>query len=238
MTLLTTELHNHTDPSKAFIVFAADRRISVGSSPADEQEKIFSVPSLNAGIGYFGLAEIPQGNGRRPMADWVKEVLAGISGQETLQEFAQNLAASLNGLVPKLWQSSVVSGFHISGFSKAGSPEFWYVRNVDDDRSTLFGEYRVREDFQNRDAPKLKPGEHQIYRNGDIRAHVLAWESIDDSFGTLLSAPDFKQFTTPTDYVEWVKFKIELIAEFYDRFCRSSIIGKPVDGFLIIPKQS
>ena len=40
------------------------------------------------------------------------------------------------------------------------------------------------------------------------------------------------------DYVEWVKFKIELIAEFYDRFCRSSIIGKPVDGFLMLPKQS
>jgi hypothetical protein len=59
MTLLTTEIHNHSDPDRALIVFAADRRISLDYTPYDEQKKIFRLPRLNAGIGYFGLAEVP-----------------------------------------------------------------------------------------------------------------------------------------------------------------------------------
>jgi hypothetical protein len=61
MTLLTTEIHSHDDPERALTVFAADRRISKGGREHDTCEKILRVPELNAGIGYFGLAEVPQG---------------------------------------------------------------------------------------------------------------------------------------------------------------------------------
>jgi hypothetical protein len=35
--------------------------------------------------------------------------------------------------------------------------------------------------------------------------------------------------------MRWVQFKMETIAHFYQRFCASSIIGKPVDAFVITP---
>ena len=196
------------------------------------------MPIVNAGVGFFGLAEIPVGRDRVEMAEWLQQFLASITPRETLQGFANRLSAALNRSVPIDVRNSNISGFHIAGFGEEGRPEFWYVRNVDDDRETIFGEYKVREDFQSRDAARIKPGEYWMYRNGDIRAHVIAWESFDDSLGSLLNAPDFKKFLTPEDDADWVKFKIEVIADFYKRFCRVSIIGKPVDAFLIKSKAT
>ncbi len=69
-----------------------------------------------------------------------------------------------------------------------------------------------------------------VYRNGDIRAHVCAWEAIDKAFGGILSAPDFRMPNTPAEYEEWVRFKMDLIARLYEGFCKRSIIGGPVDG--------
>jgi len=59
MTLLATEIHNHDAVDRAFIVFAADRRITRKSGEyGGTRKKIFALPWLNAGIGYFGLAEV------------------------------------------------------------------------------------------------------------------------------------------------------------------------------------
>jgi hypothetical protein len=33
--------------------------------------------------------------------------------------------------------------------------------------------------------------------------------------------------------MRWVKFKLEIIAHFYQRFSRASIIGKPVDALVV-----
>jgi hypothetical protein len=233
MTLLTTEIHRHSDPQNAIIVFAADRRISRGNSYDDTRGKIFNVQKINAGIGYFGLAEVSQGACRKPMSDWLEDFLRNTIEGETLDELAGRLVNSLNSAVPENHRKSCISGFHIAGFNNEGLPEFWYVRNVDDDRSTLLGEYQAREDFQNRDAPSLSPNRYQIYRNGDIRAHVTIWEKIDETLGNLLNNQDFKQLRTSEDYVDWVKFKMELIAQFYEKYCTRSIIGKPVDAFSI-----
>lgn len=234
MTLLATEIHNHNIPDQAIIIFVADRRISYSNGTyADTRRKIFRVPMLNAGIGYFGLAEIPQKTSNVPMSIWLKEFIKGSKGLPTLKDFSKTLAAELNTAVPKNRRTSEHSGFHIAGFSAQAKPEFWFVRNVADDRKTLLGNYQAREDFQGRDAPKLAHGAFQIYRNGDIRAHVVAWEAMDNSFGALLSFPDFKPLTTPEEYVEWVKFKMRVIAKFYKKFCKYSIIGTPIDAFAI-----
>ena len=37
----------------------------------------------------------------------------------------------------------------------------------------------------------------------------------------------------PSGTVRWVQFKMETVAHFYQRFCTTSIIGKPVDAFVI-----
>jgi hypothetical protein len=232
VTLLTTEIHRH-DRLDAVIVFAADGRISRESVRDSEQPKIFSIPRLHAGIGYFGLAEVPSGTGREPMAIWLQRFLAE-STATTLGDLAHELADDLNAVIPARWRQSFVSGFHLCGFAAAARPEFWYVRNCDDTAAqNPTGTYAEREDFQGRDAPQLTPGTSMIYRNGDIRAHVLAWERIDEAFGSLLAAPDFNMPSTPDEYTAWVRFKMELIARFYERFCRVSIIARPVDAFFI-----
>ena len=74
-----------------------------------------------------------------------------------------------------------------------------------------------------------------IYRNGDIRAHIAAWEKLDESFGTLLNTPGFKKLTSPADYKDWVEFKMQLIAYFYKKYYPGSIIARPVDAFCIKP---
>lgn len=233
MTLLITEIHNHEHSSRALIVFAADRRISEGTLYNDTRQKIFQIPALNAGIGYFGLAEVWSVKRTSTMEEWLTAYLSR-APTNSLCGFAERLATELNATVPKPIRQKYISGFHIAGFNNNAKPEFWFVRNVADDLRTVRGEYEPREDFQRRDAPALKPGESQVYRNGDIRAHVIAWEAIDKSLGSLLGAPHFKGLSTPDDYVDWVKFKMEVIAMLYERFCSISIIGRPIDAFPIL----
>jgi hypothetical protein len=235
MTLLTTELHLRDD--EAIMVFAADRRISRGDIPISDQQKIFRVPHLAAGIGFFGLAEIPDSLGMRTMSDWIQDFLYTIRPQDQLSTIAACLADGLNRVVPVDWQSTEASGFHLAGFSPVGRPEFWFVRNVDDAGEPTLGRYEPREDFQRRDRSHLPAGAVQIYRNGDIRAHVTAWEKIDEAYGSLLRTPDFMPIATPLDYRNWVLFKMSSIADFYERYCARSIIGRPIDAFAFSPTE-
>lgn len=119
---------------------------------------------------------------------------------------------------------------------------------MEDDRITITGSYQHREDFINAHALALgydghnpysiKPFFVQIYRNGDIRAHVAAWENIDKGFGDLLNEPQFKKLGTVSDYERWVKFKMEVIAYFYKKYCKVSLIARPIDTFSIMPKTN
>ncbi len=237
MTLLITEIHPHNEPDKAFIVFAADRRISDANGRKPDQKKIFPLPALNAGIGYFGIAYVLTAGVCQPMADWLQKFIRSTTSKDTLGEVASRLADALNTAVPKEWRTSIpsgISGVHLAGFNADGQPEFRYVRNVDDRdpaNVTLLPAYEACEDFQRRDAPRLSPGIGQVYRHGDLRAHVTAWEKIDEGFGWLLSAPNFRGLRTPADYADWTRFKMELTAQFYKKFCTVSIIGPPVDAF-------
>lgn len=233
MTLLATEIHNHQDIDRAVIVFAADRRITLQGTSFDTSQKIFRVQGMQAGIGYFGLAAVPDRNQNRPIAEWLQDFLLTNSPWTDLEILASDLASQLNVVVPRTSRETYVSGFHVAGFSSRGVPEFWFVRNVDDDRATLFGEYGAREDFQSRDAAAVGPGEYQVYRNGDIRAHVTAWERIDQALGILLNTQDFRALSGPDDYAGWARFKMETIARFYQEYCTQSIIGEPIDAFAI-----
>ncbi len=230
MTLLTTEIVADPHP---MIVFAADRRISLEGRRHAERLKILRVPTKRAGIGYFGLAELPLRGRQRHMDAWLADFLSAHSSLPSLEDLATTLATELNRVVPAAIRQTYVSGFHLAGFNGHGEPEFWFIRNVADDRTTLLPHYSAREDFQRRDRAHLPPSSVQIYRNGDIRAHAAAWESIDISFGMLLALPDFSPGVGPIRYMRWVQFKMETIAHFYQRFCASSIIGKPVDTFVI-----
>lgn len=228
MTLLTTELH--LEQSETIIVFAADRRIIRETSQDRDQVKVFPIRSINAGLGFFGLAEVPTSTGIQRMEDWIQDFLYTVESSETIGAFAKRLAVALNSAIPTEWRQER-SGFHLAGFNVTGLPEFWYVRNVDDAGRPTLGQYRAREDFQRRDASKLTAGQFQVYRNGDIRAHVTAWEPLDEAFIRLREQPDFRPIRTISDYLDWVRFKMETIAAFYKRYAKVAIIGEPIDAF-------
>ncbi len=233
MTLLVTEIHNHNEPDDARIIFAADRRITHNGHYVDTRKKIFEVPRLHAGIGYFGLAEVGSGVAARPMNEWVGRHLRQNTAVSTLAEFSNALAESLNLAVPQSHRWHIPSGFHIAGFDDGGRVEFWFVRNVEDDRTTCTGTYSAREDFQRRDKANLQRGQHQIYRNGDLLPHVLLWETLDGALMPLLNRADFRPIRTTGEYAEWVRFKMEVIAYVYKKYCKRPVIGRPIDAFCI-----
>lgn len=224
MTILLTEIHHHDDPTHATIVFAADRRISVGSLYHGLRKKIFAIPRLNGAIGYFGLAQV----GSLPMADWLAAHLRRDSSSRSLDDFSKNLADRLNVDVPADHRCTYVSGFHIAGFDPHARAEFWFVRNITDHHQPT-GSYAARDDFQGRDAANLQHGHVQIYRNGDILPHVLLWTALDEALRPLLNRADFRRVETISDYADWVRFKLEVIAYVYKKWCTASIVGRPID---------
>jgi hypothetical protein len=69
-----------------------------------------------------------------------------------------------------------------------------------------------------------------VYRNGDFRAHVVAFERLDNVLTDMLSFPDFKNPNKPED---WVRFKVEFVAYLYKKFARRQIVGRPIDAFCL-----
>jgi hypothetical protein len=248
MTLLLTEIHCLDGLSHSCILFAADRRISRNGKYDGTQRKVFQIPYLQAGVGFFGLAEVPTGGNILSMSAWLSRFIRKNSRVKSLEIFASMLRDTLNSDIDLRWRQKHISGFHVAGYNSVGIPEFWYIRNVKDDRTTITGRYEAREDFLHRDACNLgydgqnphsaRTGQSQTYRNGDIRAHVTAWEKIDGGFGSLFKEPEFKRPLTSSDLEQWAKFKMEVITYFYKKYCRQSIVARPIDTFLIEGKSA
>lgn len=231
MTLLTTEIHRLLD--RDIVVFAADRRISRGKTPAGERQKIFHYPQHRLGVGYFGLAEVPGLTSVQPMAEWLQDFFYAVRTGQSITSIADQLTEALNSAVPSECRSAEHSGMHLAGITGDDRAEFWFIRNFDDNGNLFRGPYEAREDFRCRDALVLPTSATAIYRNGDVRAHVVAWSEIDQSLGHLLGQESFRHLSTTADYVDWVKFKMETIARFYERWSTESIIGLPVDCFAV-----
>jgi hypothetical protein len=231
VTLLTTEIHRLLD--RDIVVFAADRRISRGATPAGERRKVFHYPRHRLGVGYFGLAEIPGQTSVQPMAEWLQDFFYTVCAGQSIRSIALQLTEALNATVPPACRSSEHSGMHLAGLTGDDRAEFWFIRNFDDKGNLFRGPYEAREDFHSRDALMLPINATAIYRNGDVRAHVVAWSEIDQSLGHLLGQEPFRRLNTTADYVDWVQFKMETIARFYERWCTESIIGLPVDCFAV-----
>jgi len=136
------------------------------------------------------------------------------------------------------------SGFHISGYNSQELPEFWNLSNIGDMRGFQYLDLKPRynppsPDFLGRDAkenfgwdgsdPSSAKNGVQTYRNGDFRAHVVAWEVLDKIVAKLAQFPDFKIPSNPSEYGQWVKFKFEFIAYLYKKWANREIIARPID---------
>jgi len=248
MTLITNEIHMLDGFKKTVLVFAADQRISKLNGAFDSlRKKLFKIPYLSAGISYFGLAQVFPNGRRQYLSDWLPVFIRKNSGAQNLGDFSSTLRDELHKIVPSSVLGANASGFHIGGYNAQGIPEFWFLTNIggmDDFRyKDLAPRYSdPSSDFLRRDAVKLgwdgtNPASVasviQIYRNGDFRAHVAAWEKLDGMLAQLLGFPDFRKPKTPDDLGKWVKFKLEVIAYFYKNFADREIISRPIDVFCL-----
>jgi hypothetical protein len=249
MTLILNEIHILDGLGKTMLIAAADRRISkLDGSYDSTRRKLFPIPHLRGAISYFGLAYVyPRGKAQY-LSEWLPTFISSQSATSDLGAFSRNLRTALHGIMRKDILGKHPSGFHICGYRKDGLPEFWSLMNM----GALEGFRHVNfkkeygepsPDFLERDARErfgwdgVNPASAKngilTYRNGDFRGHVAAWEALDKAFSTLIQFPDFKRFTSPKDYGDYVKFKFEVIAYFYKRWATHQIIARPIDVIVL-----
>lgn len=245
MTLLVTEIHVPGDLRRGFILFAADQRITMpGNLPPRSMKKVFPIPHLNAGIGYFGLAQV---NERVFLSGWLPNVINQSTQITSLGEFARTLCERLNQSVNKTWLGTQPSGFHISGYNSKGLPELWHISNCGMEGfiyNNMVPEYHVTEDFLRVNAvslgfdgtnPVIPQPFVQYYVNGDVRPFHLVWRRLDEFAEGIFQFEDFRRPTSYPEYIAFAKWKMEVIASFYRSFANRRIISKPIDAFVIVP---
>ena len=244
MTLLVNEIHIRGDLHHCLILFAADRRITLpGKAPPKFMKKVMEITHLNAGIGYYGLAEI---SSNVYLAGWLPNFINNASGTKSLQEFCTKLCDELNQKVNKTWLSKQPSGFHICGYNADGFPELWHICNHGMQRyiyKDFSQQYELSEDFLRRDAvaqgfdgtnPAVSQPFIQYYINGDVRAFHSVWRRLDEFLGEMFTYGDFKRPRQSNEYIEVVKWKMKVIASFYQQFAMQPIIGGSIDAFTIV----
>jgi hypothetical protein len=248
VTLLINEIHIRGNLKKCFILFAADSRITVNGEYHSTRKKIFEIPYLNSGIGYFGLGQI---NNRVFLSDWISNFILHNSSVTTQEDLAKRLCDQLNINVDKDLLASNPSGIHVCGFNGNNYPELWFVRNIQDMEGNIYKnfstEYFISEDFLGRDAkqfgfngndPKIFLNPTQYYINGDVRPFHSVWNRLDKFLHEMNSYDDFNISNSPADYQRVAKWKMEVISSFYKQFANKEIIGRPIDTFILEPNAS
>ncbi len=233
---------------RTVLVFAADRRLTnLDGSYGSTQQKLFQIPYLEGGISYFGLATVFPGGKAQHMADWLRNFINKHSGISSLRDCAFQLRDELHKVIPPDILGKHASGFHICGYNSQGIPEFWFLRNIGGMTEFAYTDTRPRygeptADFLERDAKTLGwdgssltsvENKTWFYRNGDFRAHSVAFERLDRVLADMLSFPDFKRLEKPDDLADWVRFKLEFVARFYKKYAKKQIIGTPIDAFCL-----
>jgi hypothetical protein len=243
VTLITNEIYALDGFRKTLMVFAADRRLTLpDGSYAGTQRKLFQIPYLEGGISYFGLAEVHPKGKKQYLSLWLRDFINAYTATKTLRDFAFELRNELHRVIPARILERTASGFHICGYNAKGLPEFWYLSNIGGMEAYAYKDFAARyaeptSDLLDRDArlrgwdgadPSSVRNTTWIYRNGDFRSHVIAFERLDQVLVDMLSFPDFSKPKKPED---WVRFKFEFVAYFYKKFAKGEIIGKPIDAF-------
>jgi hypothetical protein len=247
MTLLITEIHMVNALQNGFILHAADRRITLNGKPHRQDRKIFKIRYLNAGVGYFGLADI---NHKVTFSEWLPNFINKNSDAHSLGQFAERLRNELNRTVNKSLLADQISGLHICGYNAENYPEFWIVRNsetfIDGAYQNLKAKYYCAEEFLARDAKGLDFNsvgdgklvyQRQYYINGDVRPFHHLWEPLNQFLAGMFAYEGFKRPKTPEEYSEVAKWKVRVIASFYNHFARKKIIGTPINAFVLQPRS-
>jgi hypothetical protein len=245
VTLILNEIHVQNGLNETLLVAAADRRVSNPDGSYNSlQRKLFTVPYHNATISYFGIAEVFPSGKREYLSEWLPKYITRQAASSDLKSFAETLRTELHNVLPQGVLQQSPSGFHLCGYNKSGLPEFWSLTNVGGLQGYSHVNFKPQygspsEDFLRRDAveqlgwdrenPASAENKIMIYRNGDFRAHVAVWETLDDAMSKLFQFSDFERPKTPSDYGRYVKFKFEFISYIYKNWTKKNIIARPID---------
>lgn len=227
------------------ILALADRMITHKGVPTEIRKKLIDIPYLNATVSYYGLAGFPLGAKEWEMAEFLRQFIRRSNSIDNLGDFSMMLREELAKIIPRDLLKTNPSGFHICGYGKGRLPELWHLTNVGNFKNFRYGDFHSSyldpsEDFLGRDAPKylkwekgtLKTREQRggrTYRNGDVRAHVLVYELLDDLMKNLFQFDDFSGPQDIMDYASYCKFKFEIISFIYKKWAKNQIIGRPID---------
>ena len=254
MTLVLNEIHSLDGFRDTLMIAAADRRISnLNGTYHSTRKKLFKINYLNGAVSYFGLASVYSGRKIVFLSDWLPDFIRRTADATDLRSFATRLRNELSRIMPKDILCKHPSGFHICGYQENGLPDFWFLSNIGSMKGfnyTCQDNYAVPlSQFLQKDAKanfgwdgsnlgSAKSNIVQIYRNGDFRMHVAAWEKLNSIFNELQNFPDFNRPQNPEQYGDYVKFKFEVIAYFYKKWAKRKIIARPIDVFVLLPRKN
>jgi hypothetical protein len=242
MTLLINEIHLYQNLHTGYIIQAADQRITLRGKFLGNHQKLFRIPYLNAGVGYFGLAVVDQAQ-KHFLSSYLPNFINHSADVTTPQAFAERLQIALNRDVDKNLLRSNSSGFHICGYNSQSLPEMWYVQNIGRMEGPIYKDFQSTYSISDEFLPVwrdrvLDPDKTycQYYINGDVRAFHAVWQRLDSFIGEMLTNSDFKSPKQPEDLVVITKWKMKVIADFYRQFAKHQIIGTPIDSFILFPQ--
>ena len=232
------------------IVFAADsmltRRLGRLTYYASSRDpKVFRIPKLgdhSAGsiVGYYGLAQVSG----KPMADFLRPLIAAWGGSGRINDFADHLVDSLRRTARAHELRNVV-GFHLGGFERRDVyrvPIFIYIRNAEADENTgVYHEFpnwelRTEEQMMGRTLVQWEPREAREalerfrrqnggipmwFRNGDLPSFVGPTAAVELAIKYLISRPNFGAPTTVNRWADlasvFVNTTSDLVAATYTR---------------------
>lgn len=243
MTILVNELRIRNSFTDVTLIQVADRRITLDGKFHSNQKKIFQISYLKSSVGYFGLS---QPTSKQFFSSWLPNIIRHGHEITTIKEFAQYLTDKLNKDVSKSFLRNTPSGFHLCGLANDGIPEFYFIRNIDSMNGIYYKGFRdyyyFSEDFRTRDAITTNEGRKRAlsslqnctfwYVNGDLRSFWAFWMLATQFIDSISLSPEFPALKTDLERAKW---KLEGIAQLYEKYAKQKIVGGPIDGIEIRP---
>jgi len=255
MTLISNAIHLEPQLRDSFIVCCADTRLTFRdiTNPKEKYikgRKLFKIEYLNGSVSFWGATALFENSKQKSLSEWLPVFIKKSSHHTTLRAFAEELRYELNKKMHKPFLGKEASGFHLCRI-----PEFMHFSNCGLDQQTgnygnITDSFRgIGEDFLGRDISHFKWDGSvdnyppirgiQLYRNGSIKVHSLAWDKLDEVFATLFRFPDFKYPYSykDEDVIKFTKQKLNFISSIYNNWAKTKIVGAPWDIIILRFKQ-
>jgi hypothetical protein len=200
--------------------------VMVGDGP-----RVYSVPRLNAAVGYWGMDELAG----KPTAQLLATFVAGVSEAQTVGDIARALADQVSAALGPIPDGRCNLGFHVAGYEDEGNgpmPSFYHVHAGVSQALAMRGVTVDGTRFNaNHDLPpslareRTTGGRVYLTHNGDFVIYALFLRSLGEWFGQLrqrsVSVPITPDLAARADFLT---FQFATVAQ----VCRFTSLGQVV----------